>query len=255
MEKNVDGISAELDAYWIGKFNIRHLAAELAGVRHARHLRLQRLENRPDAVRLAGEAMAAHTKAEAAHTEAEAAHTSIAVLQANLAQIEWQAKQVGRRREAAAMQRVDLAEETKAARGLNKRLAEQGELAEVALADAEAREQEMRKALSRAKEELRLRSARHVQRVTSLAGAAEMVRGEWEMLRDENKRVLDAKRKDIAERRKALERASVTWVGVRRELGSMIEQTGALRTLLEKTGWELERRNEGICSVLDTVPG
>lgn len=249
------GISTELDAYWIGKFNIRHLAAELAGVRHARHLRLQHLENRPDSVRLRACILTAQVNAEDDVHRQAALESSLKALRSSLDHVETRAKQMGRQREAEAMRRVDLAEAARVARDLDKQLAGRVELAEAAAVDAEAREQALQKNLSRAKEELRLREARHVQQVTSLAGAAERVRGEWETLRDENKRVLDAKRRDVAERRAALDRARLNWSGVKRELGTMIDQEEYLRTLLEKTSSELGRRNQSICSLLDAVVG
>ena len=58
------GVSADLDAYWIDKFGIRQLTADLAGVRHARHLREALLEKQPGAVRLSRELVDAEREAE-----------------------------------------------------------------------------------------------------------------------------------------------------------------------------------------------
>ena len=124
-----------------------------------------------------------------------------------------------------------------------------------AVADAEAREESARQTLGRSKEELRLREARHSQQITRLAGAVERVRGKWESLRNANRRVLEKKRCEIAERREALRHASSTWISVKSDLGTMAEQESHLGSLLGKAGVGMQKRNEAIRRLLDTVTG
>ena len=128
-------------------------------------------------------------------------------LREKLVRVETQAKEV--------MERVEVAEAAWVARDLERRLGKQAELTEAAVADSEAREESARQTLGRAKEELRLREARHSQQITRLVGAIERVRGKWESLRNANRRVLEKKRCEIAERREALRHASSTWISVK----------------------------------------
>ena len=246
-------IEADLDAYWIDKFGVARLTAEIAGVRHARRMRAERLNASCDAVALRQELARAVSYSDNAKVRVKQAEEELTALRKQLTKVNLCAEKIGRERENLALERVDLAAEVKSKHAREVRIQEACALAESAQDDTEAREKAVKALLARAKEGLRLREARHTQRVTALAGEAERVRGEWESLRDENRRVLREKRAQIAAKRDALLRARAVWADAKHELDSMIDQEAHKKGRLKNIRVEIDRWNNRICSILDTV--
>ena len=248
-----DGISADLDAYWIRKFGIQRLTLQLHKARAVRQSRVAALESLPQMRSLVSELQGVLQSVDDTERQLEEVAMCLESTRREFESLQIRAAGISREREDIARRRVEIVDATMLVQHQEKNLKNEIGTLDADLADAVRQEDSTEKSLRRAKEQLRLREARHSQRVTEISREIEKARSEWEERKDQNRKVITSRREEIFMRKAELEKIELLRESTRNEISGIIMQENSLQDQLQRVRAELESRNAAIRSILDLI--